>query len=380
MKQIWKLRKFLFLCVLLLFFSLFLFGCKAGKKVENHTGININKWVEKDALPQTFSNIGIISPLQIEQGQFNTVNGWLNNETILYITNVGLGSNLFSYNLFTGETALIFESEAPIATVLANPSRTRILIQTAPTTYEGEITIIDSEGKEMMRKRLEAFDFVFKWNPYEENELLISLFSENWDFSTIKINVKENAVTDISIKEPFAYWIRDNELVYLNWSDESTTLLAPLMKMSIPQENEKIIMDNIYHVETIKDLLMTITVSSENREEAVYSFLTNNLSEQSSFSMPHLSRFSGWVVPFFDFDQHNHFFTFKPLYATDADTYSEAFSFISYNIEKGEEEVILEDMKNEPLSCSPNGKLCLYGYYLEKLIDIGTRQIFQLQR
>lgn len=367
------------MCVLLLFITIFLFGCEAGKKVENHSNINLNKKLEKDTLPQTFSNLGIITPLKINQGQFNSVSGWLNNETLLYITNVGLGSNLYTYNIFTGKTTLIFESEAPIATVLANPSGTHIMIHSAPTTYIGEITIIDSAGKEVMRERLEAFDFVIKWNPYNENVLLISLFSENWDYSTIQINIAERVITNVTLKEPFVYWIKDDEVVYLNWSDESATLFAPLMKKSIAKTNEKKMLDNIYHVETIKDLLMTITVSRENREEAIYSFLSNDFRELTSFSIPHLTRFSDWFIPFFDFGEQNHFFTFKPLYATDADTYSEGFQLISFNIEKGEEEVILENMKNEPLSCSPNAKYCLYGFYFEKLIDIETKQIISLQ-
>ena len=374
----WKYRKFVFLCILLLFIATFLFGCESRNKVENHSGIKLNKKIEKDALPQTFSSVGIIAPLSIKQGQFNTVSGWLNNETLLYITNVGLGSHLYTYNIFTGKTELIFESEAPIATALASPSGNRIMIHAASTTYEGEITIIDSTGNEIMKESLEAYDFVFKWNPYNENVLLISLFSENWDFSTVQINIAEKVITDVSLKEPFAYWIKDDELVYLDWG-ESSTLFAPLMKKAIAKTNEKKMLDNIYHLETIKDSLMTITVSPENREEAVYSFLTNDFQERSSFSMPHLSRFSGWFIPFFDFDEQNHFFTFKPLYPTDVDTYSEGFQLISFNIEKEEEEVILEDVKNEPLSCSPNGKYCLNGFYFENLIDLETNQIISLE-
>lgn len=334
--------------------------------------------MEKASLPRTFSNASIITPLQIDKGQFNSVSGWLNNETILYITNVGLGSNLYTYNVYSGETKLIFESEAPIANVLPNPAGTRILIHAAPTTYEGQITIIDSTGRELLQKKLQAFDFVFKWNPYQENILLISLFSENWDFSTVKVDVLENAFADISIKEPFAYWLKDDELVYLNWGDENGSLFAPLMKMSIAKKNEEKIMDDIYYVDTIKDLLMTISVSKENRDNAVYSFFSHDFNERSSFSTPHLSRFSGWFIPFYDFDA-NYFFTFKPLYATDVDTYSEDFQLVSVNIENSKEEVVLENMKNEPLSCSPNGKLCLYGFYFEKIIEMETKKIFQIQ-
>ena len=369
-----KLRKFLFLCAFLIIISST--GCAGKKTVEEHRESKLNNTVIKDAIPHSFTNGDIIAPLTIKKGQFNAIRGWLNNETIIYQTNVEQGSSVYTYNLFTGETKLLFESEAPIATVLANPAGSKILIHAAPSTYEGEITIIDLEGQELMKKKLEAFDFEFKWNPYDEDTLLISLFTENWDFTTLQLNVVLKEMSEVSLKEPFAHWVDENDVLYLNWSDAS--LFAPLMKKSLVNASETMMLNEIYFVETIKNLVMTITVNQEQKEQAVYSFLTSDFHPLSSFSIPHLARFSDWFIPFSSFDSDNHFFTFKPLYSTDVDEYREGFQLISFDILEKKEMVLLEDMKNEPLSCSPNGKYCLYGFYLEKLIDVEMKQLIPL--
>jgi len=369
------IRKFLFLCTFLLLL-ISLTGCVGKKDVEKHSESNLSNSLIKDAIPHTFLSGELIAPMSIKHGQFNTINGWLNNETIIYLTNVEHGSNVYTYNLFTGETKLLFESEAPIATVQVNPFSSRILIHAAPSTYEGEITIVDLDGHELMKRKFEAFDFVFKWNPDDEDILLISLFSENWDFSTIRVNAALNEITEVPLKEPFAYWLDENELLYLDWSD--STLFAPLIKKSLVNVNEKIMLNQIYYVETIKNLVMTITVNQEQKDHAVYSFLTNDFHQLASFSIPHLIRFSDWFIPFSSFDLDNHFFTFRPLYSTDVDQYREGFQLISYDILEKEEKIMMEDMKNEPLSCSPNGKHCLYGFYFEKLINMETKEIIPL--
>jgi hypothetical protein len=38
----------------------------------------------------------------------------------------------------------------------------------------------------------------------------------------------------------------------------------------------------------------------------------------------------------------------------------------------------MEGMENEPLDCAPEGTYCLYGYQLEKLIDLQEKQILDL--
>ncbi|WP_367949333.1 hypothetical protein [Bacillus sp. FJAT-29790] len=372
-------RRFLFLFVCLFISILLMIGCQ---KVEKESGLQPetmhSKTLHKETIPPSYAGFNVRAPIQMERGQFNTVSGWLNNETIIYVTNIGLGSNVYTYHIFTGESKLIYESEAPVASVYTSPSGKRILVYTVPTTYEGVISILDQDGKEIMTERLEVFDLTIEWNPYDENLLLISSFKENWDFSTFQLNIDEKKLVEVQLKEPFAYWVAKDELIYLDWSIQDPSLFAPLMKKSIFKTDEKKVLDDIFHVKTIKGIIMTITVTSDKMGEAKYSFQSNDFRKLADFSIPHLTRFSDWLVPYFDFDERNHFYSFQPLFSTDADTYTEGFQLFSFDLVKGEKTAIFEVLQNEPLSCSPNGKHCLYGFYFEKLINVDTKQMIQL--
>ncbi|MGN7402271.1 hypothetical protein ACTHO0_20655 [Cytobacillus praedii] len=370
-----KFRKALFLCV---FLSLFLAGCTLNKETEQHTLKNHQKELEKEAIPPSFHEQEIMLPIQTENGQFNSVSGWLNNEEIVYITNVGLGSHVYTYNIFTGKNQLIFESESPVASVIVSPSGKRLLVHTAPTSFEGIITIIDQNGKEIMSERMEAFDFAFEWNPYDEDQLLLSSFTESWDFSSYQMNLKDKKLIPMQLKEPFAGWKSKDELVYLDWGQEEALLFAPLKQRSIFSEQDKTILDKIYYMKAIKSLIMTITVPSDKINESAYTFLSSDLNKLAVLNIPHLTRFSDWLIPYFDFDERDHFYTFAPLYSSEADTYAEGFQLLSLNIKDGEKTVVFENLENEPLSCSPNGSHCLYGFYFEKLINMDSKEIMPI--
>ena len=39
---------------------------------------------------------------------------------------------------------------------------------------------------------------------------------------------------------------------------------------------------------------------------------------------------------------------------------------------------VLDNIEDEPLSCSPNGNLCLYGYRLDKIIDVKSHKMVRI--
>ncbi|MEH7390440.1 hypothetical protein [Bacillus sp. JJ1474] len=364
---------------LLCFFLLFLLvGCQSEKETGIQPIQKHSQSLHKAAIPHSFLLNEVQAPVPIQKGQFNSINGWLNNDTIIYMTNVELGTNIYTYNIITGETHLIMESEAPVSSVMASPSGNQVLIHSAPNSYEGIISIVDTKGKEILNKRISAFEIHFEWNPYDEDKILISSFTEGWDYSIYLLSIKDKTLDEIENKEPFVYWFAKDEIIYLNWSQNDLSLFAPLVKRNINEPNEKFLLNEIYYIKTIKDLLMTITVNSENSNEAEYTFFSKELERLASISVPHLTRFSDWLVPYFDFDQNHRFISLQPLFSTDADTYTNGFQLISFDIVNGDKKVIIDNMKNEPLSCAPSGDKCLYGFYFEKLINLETKTIIPL--
>jgi hypothetical protein len=124
---------------------------------------------------------------------------------------------------------------------------------------------------------------------------------------------------------------------------------------------------------------MAITVNKEDPTLATYSFYKTGRKEIFHFSTPQLSRFSDWLVPFYDFNEKNgEFITLSPLESGDADSYSKGFNLIIYNLKKQTSKTLLKGLKNEPLKCSPSGNDCLYGNNFEKIIDFNEKKIINI--
>ena len=125
---------------------------------------------------------------------------------------------------------------------------------------------------------------------------------------------------------------------------------------------------------------MTVKViEEENQESGQYAFFRKGEKSVGNIEAPLLTSFSGWVVPFYDLMENGKYFIY--LQATEqgeADLYDGGFDLMRYHSETGKEEVIFTEMANEPLSCSPSGEMCLYGFQFDKLLNIKTNEVIDL--
>jgi hypothetical protein len=319
-------------------------------------------------------------PIDPPEGEFYKTAGWLSDHQLLYITNLEQTSSLYQYNLLTGSSELLYTSEAPIVTVQISPSKKNILIQASPSTYEGEVTILTKEGSEIMKQSYPSYELGFEWNPFNESEILMSSFNEDWTFQMLLLDIEKSKHTELSIPQPFIKWTGEDEVAYLNWDDTSPSLLAPLMVKDIGAEmDEEEIFPEVLQFAAYNNILMTVTVKDKEKSQATYTFYGKSKEEISSFSIPHLSTFSGWLVPYYDFNESKGtFITLRPLKSAEADAYTEGFELVSYDINKGSSNVILHDLKNEPILFSPTGDAALYGNRYEKIIDFKTKELSEL--
>ncbi|WP_080845117.1 YqgU-like beta propeller domain-containing protein [Cytobacillus gottheilii] len=319
-----------------------------------------------------------IVPIEVESGQFSGIHGWLSEETVLYTVSKGASSDIYINNLYTGEKSLIYTSELPIVDVLISPDKEHLFIHTSVSTYEGLLTVTDRQGKVMDSQSLTAAELTYTWNPYNPNLILISAFSEDWTFSSYLMNIEEKSLNELTLKEPFVEWLNSGEVVYLDWSSENPALFAPLVKQAIDSEQNEVILDQIFQVKGFEKGIMTITAENDKMDKAVYTFMTDQFEVLSSFSVPQLTNYSDWLIPYSDFVKNQSFLSFQPLHSSEADLYQNGFQLINTNLSSGEREILLENAENEPLSCSPDGNACLYGYYFEKLILLEKGEIVSL--
>jgi hypothetical protein len=313
------------------------------------------------------------------EGEFFKVVGWLSNNQLLFITNKGQTSNLYRYELTSGHSELLYKSDYPIVTAVASPSKKYILIQSSPSSYEGFITIIDRKGKTKYEHALASFELEYAWNPYNETEILVSKFNEDWSFEVFKLDINKEGLVNLSLTQPFVKWIDRNHIAFMNWNQNNPTLFAPIVMKDLSSTTEKEAFQKVYQFTTFKDLLLTITVNEQENTHALYSFFDRKNHSVFSFSIPQLTKFSDWLVPFYDFNEDKQqFLTFQPLKSAEADTYADGFQLVSYQLKTGKSSILFSGMDNEPISCSPSGEACLYGGQFEKLINIKSKKVYNL--
>jgi len=372
-------RKAFFLWPLLLFFMLLIIGCEKEKSAISQPLVNENKKVEINSPILTVEDIKENLPIPIEEGKFEKVYGWMDGQTIVYSTNIQNHSNIYAYNLAEGKNRLIKKLESSITALHISPSGEYLLIRSPFSPTEMLISIIQKSGEELYSEKIEAFDVAIEWNPYNEQRVLISTFTEDWQSQSFDLSLADKKRTEIKLSNPFSYWYDENRLIYLNWNQNDVSLFANVFTKDLLSEVEKEVLSSIFHMDTFKRSIMTIKIDQDSMSEASYYFYDQELNSIGSFKTPTLTRFSDWLIPYYDFNEkENIFISFQPIQNGEVSTYNQGFQLFKYELNHNEKKSIMEGLENEPLSCSPEGDLCLYGYYFEKLIDLDRKIVLKL--
>lgn len=367
----------IFLFMLLFTSAIGLSGCSENNKGTNHTGArhDLNRIKE---MPQ-FSFLGAeIIPIRVTDGEFYKAAGWLDENNIIYIASEGNGSSLYSYQLGSGMKTKLFNSDIPITTAELNPDKELILIHSA-TSNEGTITVIDTSGQKLFSTSIESYELSFEWNPFEEQWVLITAFTEEWDFNTYLLDIKKNVMVEYELPQPFARWVSKDELVFQEWDEEGISLQAPLMVFSLKDQSMKEALPPVHRFDSLGTYLLSVKINEEDPDRANYEIYNNRIERIAGFDVPILTSFSGWLIPFYDLtDGGREFVYLRAIHKGEADIYQDGFDLIRFNLESGKEERIFTDLANEPLVCSPSGAKCLYGFQLEKVINLEMKEIIEL--
>lgn len=366
-------KRMISIIMVLILFSVslsFLTSCRSDNSPASlHSFSKINKIKYQKKAPNSSFYNDYQLPISITKGDFSNVIGWLNDSEIIYLTNTQESSYLYIYNLIKGNSKILYESQHPIILTLISPDRENILIHSSPTTYEGQMTIINKEGEIKYKKEFPSVEMAFEWNQYNSNQLIVTTFKADWSFSNFLLNIDKEAIEPLDIRKPFVKWTGVNKLAFLDWDENDISLLSPLKEKEL-NKDEVLLKENIFQFESYLNKILTIAYDGEE-ELAIYTFYSNDMKNASAIKAPILSNYSGWLIPYYELSSdQKEFLTMLPFESTDADAYKGGFQFISYNLESGNKEIILENTENVPFTCSPNKQYCLMGYQLEKLFNL----------
>jgi hypothetical protein len=365
----------IFLILRLIFLILILGACTEKEQVKQKVPANN----EKPKSPVTTLGKAWKLPMSIPEGEFYKFIGWLSGNQVLYVINLEQTSSLYQYNLLTGKNEFIYKSDDPIVNAQISPSKKSILIHASPSSYEGSVTIIDTKGTEQYKKSFASYELVFEWNLFNESEILVSKFAEDWSFQVLLLNLKNSSTTELNLSQPFLKWKDKSEVAFINWDENNPTLFAPLIVKNLGSETEKTLASSVVDFSVFRDLFMTISVNEQDQSMASYSFFDKKMKNLFTFTMPQLTKYSDWLVPFYDYnEQKGQFITLSPLTSGEADSYIDGFQLLTYNPKKGSSNLIIGGIENEPINVSPNGDALLYGNRLEKIIDLDAKKMYEL--
>ena len=372
-------RNAFFLWLLLLFFTLLMVGCTKEKSSISESTKHQNQKVETDSPILTVEDIKENVPIPIEEGEFERVYGWLDEQTIVYSTSIQNHSNIYAYNLLKGNNRLIKKVESTISSLHISPSGDYLLIRSPFSPTEFIITVIGKWGEELYSEKIEAFDVGVEWNPYNEQRVLISTFTEDWQSQSFDLSILDRKRSIIELYNPFSFWYDENKLIYLNWNQEDPSLFSNVFTKDLSSQEEKEVFSSIFYMDAFKRSILTVKIDQDSGSEATYHFYDQELNSTGSVKTPVLTRFSDWLIPYYDYNEKKKtFITFQPLQNGEVNTYNQGFRLVKYEWDHNEKEPIMEGLENEPLSCSPSGNVCLYGFYFEKLIDLESKTITKL--
>ncbi|MET3318287.1 UNVERIFIED_ORG: hypothetical protein ABIC97_001379 [Peribacillus simplex] len=313
--------------------------------------------------------------------KIEAIYGWLDSKTILYsVKQEGNDlSQLMVWNLETNDTSIFYQPSFALSEVSISPAGTHILVSSFTSSGKASIAILDQTGNPLYSVAIPAYELTYEWNSYQDGMLFLSSFNEDWTYSSYVLNPEEQTMETLDFPQPFAQWSSEKELMFLDWNREEPALTAPLERKALNDDGVESLMLDVIHFKKMKQALMTIQVETEKQDRGTYAFYDQTNKPIHSFSLPLLKSFSDWVIPSYDFIEKNkEFITFIPNESKDVDQYDGRFTLTKLNWEKGTQEELMKDMENEPLSCSLDGSLCLYGYQFEKIIDMKTHQIQRL--
>lgn len=359
-------------CLILLLISTFLTACESAKDSQHP--------VMKNSDLQEIHSFQTFKQSEKDAGKIEAIYGWLSSDTILYSVKLNGAEQpqLKTWNWKTDKRTLFYQPSAPIKMVSISPSNSYVMVL---TTSKNKIqsNIVSVNGDSVYSVALPAYEITYEWNPYNDGVLFMSTFSEDWSYDSYVVDAANQTTKMIDFPQPFAQWDSKNGLMYLDWDKEKATMSAPLVRKELSGGTVESIMLNIVHFDKMLHTLLTIQEETESPNWAAYSFYNNKNQLITSFSLPNFKSFSGMGIPAYDVNEEKeNFFTFTPEKSLNETKNKELYSLIQFNWKTGQRKKILTHALNEPISCSSNGGLCLYGYSFEKIIDVHNHKIIQI--
>ncbi|MCG8397855.1 hypothetical protein LWS67_15130 [Bacillus atrophaeus] len=301
--------------------------------------------------------------IPLKNGKADEVEGWLNDHTILYTASDPTKSELFAYDLFKGKAQKLYETEGQMVDVQINENRHMILLQITHNQRTA-IVLLDQNGKKLYDKNYETYELEAAWNQYNPYQIMITVFTQDWDFDTYVVDAKKGHSKESPIQVPFIHWTSADTFEYIKNGKNNDS--GPLYTYDLNTKREKKQLDDVLAIDSFQN--MRLAVKSASDENGTFIFQWPGADSSVTYELPLQKKYSSLSPMEYDYDESGRlFYTFTQS--------GGAYKLIEVDLESKKKRDILDSAEMEPIQISPNGQFALYGYQFDRIISLKTHKV-----
>lgn len=291
--------------------------------------------------------------IPLSKNEAEKADGWVDDRTILYTSSDDSYHRLFTYDLFSGKSKRLYETKGNIVNVKINQKEQMILVQ---VTYSGrtELVLLNRKGDNLYHQSFNTYELETAWNQYDPYKMMITVFTETWDFKTYTSDLKNRMLRNSPVQTPFIHWTSPEAFQYIKQgkSDKEGTLYS----YDLQTNKEKKQLDHVIAADSYLGMTVAVRQTGEFVFQAPKA-VTHRFPLQMKYESP---------APMeYDYDEkHKRFYTFKPD--------GRLYKLIVFDLKGEKERTVLGHAAMEPIQLSPNGEYALYGYTYDHVISLET--------
>ncbi|WP_276734449.1 hypothetical protein [Bacillus sp. (in: firmicutes)] len=305
-----------------------------------------------------------IIPLSSEKA--DGAEGWLNDSTILYTASDPTKTELYAYRIFTGKAKKLYQTDGQIVDVQINPRKQMILLQITHS-HKTAVVLLNAKGELLYQKDYETYELEAAWNQYDPYQIMVTVFSENWDFHTYQVDAKKDESFLSPVQVPFIHWTSKNTFDYVKEGRDDKS--GPLYMFDTASKAEQKLEDDVFYFDSFHQ--MSFTVKAATGEKGTYQFKTPQTKSPATAEWPLQTKYTSLAPMEYDYDEaEGLFYTFKEI--------GDAYKLATVNVATGKAKDLFSLPRMEPIQISPNGKYALYGFHFEQIILLKSHETKQL--
>lgn len=298
----------------------------------------------------------------VNRDSFHFLVDWLSNEEVLFVEKAAESYRLNAFNIYSQEIRLVYEEEDVIADVFIHPTKEALLVHTTALQEAATVKMVTLDGVVHNEITLESSELAIEWNDMNKSYLLVTAFYEDWSYDTFFFDCSLNELTLLSIESPFPKWFGTNQFLFKDTSNHDGLFVYDIET----SKKESFIAEDVVFYDTFKETLFIAQATAD--EQMRYTLLNREQKVRANWTaagtVQQDTRYIAWL-------EEDSVLLLQPEKGKGQAT--STYELVRYDVDR--ETVLIGDLLNTELICSPDGQKCITGYSLENMLMLEEKTV-----